>query len=137
MESERYCDHFNTIADVSSGTLPKKLIEPDDNMASGDDSAKEGTQLCVIEESYIIKKSEMELRSRYDQFISSNYGMFLLAGLKSTNGFVSQAESMLNSQTNPKQIQEKKAFIVNLCQEKCAKLFRDTSVYKEIYILPQ
>lgn len=73
MESERYCDHFNTIADVSSGTLPKKLIEPDDNMASGDDSAKEGTQLCVIEESYIIKKSEMELRSRYDQFISSNY----------------------------------------------------------------
>ena len=42
-------------------------------MASGDDSAKKGTQLCLIEESYIIKESEIQLRSRYDQFICSNY----------------------------------------------------------------
>ena len=73
VESERYCDYFNTMADVISDTLPKKLIEPDDNMASGDDSAKKGTQLCLIEESYIIKESEIQLRSRYDQFISSKY----------------------------------------------------------------
>ena len=72
VESERYCDYFNSMADVSSDTLPKKLIEPDDNMDSGDDSAK-GTQLCLIEESYIIKESEIQLRSRYDQFISSKY----------------------------------------------------------------
>ena len=35
--------------------------------------AKKGTQLCLIEESYIIKESEIQLRSRYDQFISSKY----------------------------------------------------------------
>jgi len=40
VESERYRDYFNAMADVSSNTLPKKLIEPDCNMASGDDSAK-------------------------------------------------------------------------------------------------
>ena len=74
VESERYGDYFNTMADAwISDTLPKKLIEPDDNMASGDDSAKKGTQLCLIEESYIIKESEIQLRSRYDQFISSKY----------------------------------------------------------------
>ena len=67
VESERYCDYFNTMA--------KKLIEPDDNklMASGVDSAKKSTQLCLIEESYIIKESEIQLRSRYDQFISSKF----------------------------------------------------------------
>ena len=37
------------------------------------DYAKKGTQLCLIEESYIIKESEIQLRFRYDQFISSNY----------------------------------------------------------------
>ena len=43
-------------------------------MASGDDSAKKGRQLCLIEGSYsIIKESEIQLRSRYDQFISSKY----------------------------------------------------------------
>ena len=36
------------------------------------DYAKKGTQLCLIEESYIIKESEIQLRFRYDQFISSN-----------------------------------------------------------------
>ena len=73
VESERYCDYFNTVADVSSDTLTKKLIEPGDNIVSGDDSAKKGTQLCLIEESYIIKESEIQSRSRYDQFISSKY----------------------------------------------------------------
>ena len=71
VEPERYCDYFDTMASVSSDTLSKKLIEPDDNMASGDYSAKKGTQLCLIEESCIIKESEIQLRSRYDQFISS------------------------------------------------------------------
>lgn len=37
------------------------------------DYAKKGTQLCLIEESYITKESEIQLRFRYDQFISSNY----------------------------------------------------------------
>ena len=54
VESERYYDYFNTMADVSSDNLPKKLIEADDNMASGDDNAKKSRQLCLIEESYII-----------------------------------------------------------------------------------
>jgi len=61
--------------DVSSNTLPKKVTEPDNNMATGDDSGKKGTylQLSLIEESSIIKESEIQSRSRYDQFISSNY----------------------------------------------------------------
>ena len=42
-------------------------------MVSGDDSAKKGTQLSLIEESYINKESEKQLRSRYDGFISSKY----------------------------------------------------------------
>ena len=54
VESERYCDYFNTMADVSSDTLQKKLIKPDDNMASSDDSAKKGTQLCLVGKSFII-----------------------------------------------------------------------------------
>jgi len=29
--------------DVSSDTVPKKLSEPDNNMATGDDSGKKGT----------------------------------------------------------------------------------------------
>ena len=40
---------------------------------SGDDSAKKGTPLSLTEERYIIKESEIQLGSRYDQFISSNY----------------------------------------------------------------
>ena len=94
VESERYCDYFNTMAGASSDTLLKKLIEPHDNMASGDDSAKKGTQLCLIEESYIIKESEIQLRSQYDHILQN---MLLLVGLKSTNSFVNQAESLLNS----------------------------------------
>ena len=43
VESERCCDYFKTMADVSNDTYPKKLIEPDDNMASADNSAKKGT----------------------------------------------------------------------------------------------
>ena len=38
---------------------------------SGDYSAKKDTQLSLIEENYINKESEKQLRSRYDQFISS------------------------------------------------------------------
>ena len=56
VKSERYCDYFNTMADVSTDTLLKKLIEPDNNVASGNDNVKKGTQLCLIEESYIINK---------------------------------------------------------------------------------
>ena len=42
-------------------------------MVGGDYSAKEDRQLSLIliEESYINKESEKQLRSRYDQFISS------------------------------------------------------------------
>ena len=40
-------------------------------LVSDNYSAKKGTQLSLIEESYINKESEKQLRSRYDQFISS------------------------------------------------------------------
>ena len=49
----------------------KFLLKMSDNIVCGDDNAKKGTQLSVIEESYINKESEKQLRSRYDQFISS------------------------------------------------------------------
>ena len=42
-------------------------------MVSGDNSAKKGTQLSLIEKSYFNKESAKQLRSRYDQFISSKY----------------------------------------------------------------
>ena len=44
-------------------------------MASGDDSGEKGThvQLSLIEERHFIKESEIQSRSRYDQFISSKY----------------------------------------------------------------
>jgi len=48
----------------------KFLFEVSNNMVSGDDSAKKGTQLSLTEERYINKESEKQLRSRYDQFIS-------------------------------------------------------------------
>ena len=73
VKSERYCDYVVIMANVNSDTLPKKLIEPDDNMATGNDSGKKGTQLCLREENDIIKQSEIQLRSRYDWFISSKY----------------------------------------------------------------
>ena len=44
-------------------------------MVSGDDSAKKSTQLSLIEESYINKESEKQLRSRHDQFISAQYAV--------------------------------------------------------------
>ena len=53
----------------------KFLFEGSNNMVSGDDSAKKGTQLSRIEESYINKESEKlprQLRSRHDQLISSS-----------------------------------------------------------------
>ena len=37
-------------------------------MVSGIDRAKKGTQLSLIEESHIIKESEIYLRSRYGKF---------------------------------------------------------------------
>ena len=49
----------------------KFLLKMSDNIVCGDDNAKKGTQLSLIEESYINKESEKQLRSRYDQFISS------------------------------------------------------------------
>ena len=45
------------------------LFEVSNNMVSGDDSAKNGIQLSLIEESYINKESEKQLRCRYDHFI--------------------------------------------------------------------
>ena len=51
----------------------KFLFEVSGNMVSGDDSAMKGTQFSLTEESYINKESEKQLRSRYDQFISSKY----------------------------------------------------------------
>ena len=51
----------------------KFLLKMSDNIVCGDDNAKKGTQLSVIEESYINKESEKQLRSRYDHFISSKY----------------------------------------------------------------
>ena len=44
-------------------------------MGSGDDIGEKGTrvQLSLIEERHFIKESEIQSRSRYDQFISSKY----------------------------------------------------------------
>ena len=42
-------------------------------MVSGDYSVKKSKQLSLIVESYINKESEKQLRSRHDQFISSQY----------------------------------------------------------------
>ena len=41
----------------------KVLFKVSNNIVSGDDSAKKGTQLSLIEESYIKKESEKQLRS--------------------------------------------------------------------------
>ena len=47
-----------------TANMPVKLLfEGSNNMVSGDDSAKKGTQLSLIEESYTIKESEKQLRS--------------------------------------------------------------------------
>ena len=48
----------------------KFLFEVSSNIVSGNDSAKKGTQLSLIEESYINKESEKQFRFRYNQFIS-------------------------------------------------------------------
>ena len=55
-----------------TGNVPVKLLfQVSNNMVSGYDSEKKGIQLSLTEESYINKESEKQLRSRYDQFISS------------------------------------------------------------------
>ena len=58
----------------------KFLVEVSNSMVSGDDSAKKGTQLSLIEDSYINNEFEKQLRPRYDQFILLN--ILLLAGLR-------------------------------------------------------
>ena len=59
--------------ELSNGIETHDLFKVSNNMVSGDDSAKKGTQLSLTEESYINKESEKQLRTRYDQFISSKY----------------------------------------------------------------
>jgi len=57
-----------------TATVPVKfLFKVSNNIVSGDDSAKKGTQLSLTEESFINKESEKQLRSRCNQFISSKY----------------------------------------------------------------
>ena len=51
----------------------KFLFEVSNNMVSGNNSAKKGTHLSLIEESYINKEFKKPLRSWYNQFISSKY----------------------------------------------------------------
>ena len=47
-----------------SANMPVKfLFEGSNKMVSGDDSAKKGTELSLIEESYVSKVSEKQLRS--------------------------------------------------------------------------
>ena len=44
--------------------MPMKFsFEVSNNMVSGNDSVKKGTQLSLIEESYINKESDIQLRS--------------------------------------------------------------------------
>ena len=43
---------------MTANVCVKFLFEVSNNMVSGDDSAKKGTQLSLIEESYINKQSE-------------------------------------------------------------------------------
>ena len=44
----------------------KFLFKVSSNIVSGNDSAKKGTQLSLVEEGYINKESEKQLRSRYE-----------------------------------------------------------------------
>ena len=63
--------------DASCDTLRKQLTEPDNNIVAMTLGRKVHMHSCsevsLIEERYIIKESEIQSRSRYDQFISSKY----------------------------------------------------------------
>ena len=60
----------NLTADVSV----KILFQLSNNIVSGDDSAKKGAQLSLIRKKVtLIKNQKKQLRSRYDQCISSKY----------------------------------------------------------------
>ena len=64
----------DTISRNTTTNVPLKfLFEVSNNMVSGDDSAKKGTQWSLLEESYINKEFEKQLRYRYYQFISFKY----------------------------------------------------------------
>ena len=57
-----------------TANVPVKLLfEVNNNIFSGDKSAKKGTQFSLVEESYIIKEFKKQLRSRYVQYICSKY----------------------------------------------------------------
>ena len=43
-------------------------LRVNNDMVSGDDSVKKGTQLSLSEESNITEESKIQLRTRYDQF---------------------------------------------------------------------
>ena len=60
-------------------------------MVSGDDSAKKGTQLCFIEESYINKQFEKQYWD-LDMISLFLLNMFMLAGLRAK--FTAPAESI-------------------------------------------
>ena len=55
-----------------TANVPVKFYSKWVTKVSGD-SAKKGTQLSLIEDSYIKKEFEKQLRSRYVQFISTKY----------------------------------------------------------------
>ena len=58
-----------------TANVPVKLLfEVNNNIFSGDKSAKKGTQLSLIEESYIIKAFEKQLRPRRAVDLSPRYG---------------------------------------------------------------
>ena len=48
---------------MMANMLMKFSFEVSNNMVSGNDSVKKGTQLSLIEESYINKESDIQLRS--------------------------------------------------------------------------
>ena len=56
---------------VTAKVPMKVLFKVSNNKVGGDDSAKKGTQLSLIDESYINKESEKQLRLQDNQFISS------------------------------------------------------------------
>ena len=74
VESERYCDYFNTMADVNSDTLPKNWLNQMTIWPVAM-TVRRKVDSCVLLKEVIVllKNQKIQLRSRYDQFISSKY----------------------------------------------------------------
>lgn len=83
----------------------------------------------LLKKVILLKNQNYNWDFEYDQFISSKY--VAVSRLKVHKRFRETSKIPVKQlcRRNPKQIQEKKVLIANICQEKCAKVFQDTSIY--------